>query len=297
MFDLTRLRMLRELAHRGTMTAAAEALGMTSSAVSQQLAILEHEARVPLLQRVGRRVRLTPDGERLLVHAKAILEAAESAVLDMRAGDETPRGALEVATFPSFAKARLLPAATRVQARWPEMRVVIRELEPIDAIEAVRDGRCQVAMSFTYNLVPRSDVSGLVFHHVMEEPVMLALPRTTSTRRSPVRLASLAKARWIIGSRQTDDRLLAERACAVAGFAPDLAHTIDDYDLLLQMVGEGFGIGFVPMLALRAPSAATVVAGPPADVAVSRRIEAVTRAIGGESPAIRALLAELKRGA
>ena len=155
MFDLARLRLLRELAHRGTMTAVGHAFGMTSSAVSQQLAVLEREARVKLLERVGRRVRFTAEGERLAAHAEAILQAVEAAEFDLKNAGEQPKGVLEIASFSTFAKARLLPAAIRAQARHPGLRVVIHELESVDAIEAVRDGRCHLAVSFAYSLAPR----------------------------------------------------------------------------------------------------------------------------------------------
>src|SRR5882757_8028537 len=121
MFDLARLRLLRELAHRGTMTAVAAAFGLTSSAVSQQLATMEREARVALLERVGRRVRLTAEGARLVSHAETILQAVEAAELDLRAAGEKPKGELEVACFPTFAKVHLLPAVIRTRNRFPEM--------------------------------------------------------------------------------------------------------------------------------------------------------------------------------
>src|SRR4029450_12337790 len=129
MFDLGRLRLLRELAHRGTMTAVGAALGQTSSAVSQQLAILEHEARANALERAGRRVRLTGEGDRLAAHADAILQAVVAAEQDLKGAKEKPKGVLEVCCFPTFAKARLLPAITRVRARHPELRVIVHELE------------------------------------------------------------------------------------------------------------------------------------------------------------------------
>ena len=130
MFDLGRLRLLRELAHRGTRTAVGAALGHTSSAVSQQLAILECEARAKLLERVGRRVRLTAEGERLAAHADAILQAVVAAEQDLKGAKEKPKGVLEVCCFPTFAKARLLLAITRARARYPELRVIIHELNP-----------------------------------------------------------------------------------------------------------------------------------------------------------------------
>jgi DNA-binding transcriptional LysR family regulator len=159
MIDLARLRLLRELAHRGTMTAVATAFGMTSSAVSQQLATMEREAGVALLERVGRRVRLTAEGARLVSHAEGILQAVEAAELDLRAAGDKPTGELEIACFSTFAKVHLIPAVMRARHRFPDVQVIIHELESPDAIEAVRDGRCHLAVTFAYNLVPRSDAA------------------------------------------------------------------------------------------------------------------------------------------
>jgi DNA-binding transcriptional LysR family regulator len=293
MFDLTRLRLLRELAHRGTMTAVAAAFGLTSSAVSQQLAVLEREAGVPLLERVGRRVRLTAEGARLVAHAEKILQALDAAELDLKTTGEIPTGDLAIASFSSFAKARLLPALLRARDRFPDLHVLIHELEPPDAIEAVRDGRCHLAVTFAYNLAPRADVPGLVSQRLMEERVLLALPEPWEGEPDPIGLDRLAQESWIVGSRQPDDRQLAERACAVAGFAPRIAHTVDDYDLLLRMVSAGLGVGFVPELGIRFSSAEPVVvrstSGPP----LLRHIHALTRSALTASPMVRAMLSEL----
>jgi DNA-binding transcriptional LysR family regulator len=294
MFDLNRLRLLHELAHRGTMTAVGTARGLTSSAVSQQLATLEREARVTLFERVGRRVRLTSEGERLAAHAEDILRAVEVAELDLRGGGDQPRGVIEVACFPSFAKARLLPAIVRARARFPDLRVMIHELEAPDALNAVRDGRCHIAVSFAYNLVPMPDIGGLVSHPLLDEPVLLALPESWRRVRGRVGLKRLAKEDWIVGSRQSDDRLLAERACALAGFAPRIAHSVDDYDLVLKMVSSGLGVGFVPELGFAFPSAKTVVIRSPGGAPLRRRIHALTRSAFAGSPVLKALLSELQ---
>lgn len=293
MFDLTRLRLLRELSHRGTMTAVGAAFGLTSSAVSQQIATLEREARVALTERVGRRVRLTAEGARLAAHADAILQAVEAAQLDLRPAGETPRGVLEIACFSTFAKARLLPAVIRARKRFPELQVVIHELESADAIDAVRDGRCDLAVSFAYSLVPGAAFAGLVSQPLMDEPVLLALPKAWRRARDPIALKRLAREDWIVGSRQSDDRLLAERACAAAGFTPRMTHTVDDYDLVLRMVSAGLGVGFVPELALSFPSAKGVVVRTPAGPPLRRRVQAVTRSALAASPMVRALLSEL----
>jgi DNA-binding transcriptional LysR family regulator len=293
MFDLTCLKLLRELAHRGTMTAVADAFGMTSSAVSQQLATLERETRTTLLENVGRRVRLTAEGARLVAHAELILEAVEAAEVDLQSARDKPGGVLEVASFSTYAKAHLLPAVLRMRERWPEIHVVVRELETADAIEAVRDGRCDLAVTFTYSLVPKPGLSGLASQLLLEEPVLLALPPSWQKEQDPIALQRLAHENWIVGSRQSDDRLLAERACAAAGFAPRMIHSIDDYDLLLQTVAAGLGVAFVPQLGLGFPSAANVVTRTVAGVALGRSVFAITRHALVESPLVRALLLEL----
>src|SRR5262249_46538867 len=148
-------------------------------------------------------------------------------------------------------------------------------------------------VSFAYNLAPRPDVPGLVARPLLDEPVRLALPPRWKSRRAPLDLRRLRKEDWIVGSRQTDDRALAERACAAAGFAPRVTHTVDDYDLLLRMVAAGLGVGLVPELALGLPSAKGVTVATPAGAPLRRQIHAVTRAALADAPRVRALLAEL----
>jgi DNA-binding transcriptional LysR family regulator len=293
MFDLDRLRLLRELKHRGTMTAVAAAFRLTSSAVSQQLATLEREARAKLFEPVGRRVRLTAEGLRLAGHAEEILRAVEAAELDLKASREEPRGTLEIACFPSFAKAHLLPAVIRARKRYQELIVLLHDLEPADSIEAVRSGRCHLAISFAYSLVPRPEVPGIASRPLMEERVLLALPASRRKLPDPVPMKRLSDADWIVGSRGRDDVELAERACALAGFAPRITHTVDDYDLVLQMVAAGFGIGFVPELGLKFPSAKSVTLRSIVGPKLGRRITAHTRSAMATSPLVQAVLAEL----
>jgi DNA-binding transcriptional LysR family regulator len=292
MMDLSRLRLLREFARRRTMTAVGEGLGLSSSAVSQQFATLEREARIRLFERIGRGVRLTAEGERLLAHAETILAAVEAAETDLHRARAHPAGTLHIACFSTFAKAHLLAAAVRLRERFPQLRAVIHEHESPDAIEAVREGRCEVAITFAYNLVPRADEAGLVTRPLLEEPVLLALPPSWRGEDAPVALESLAQADWITGSRQTDDRLLAERACAAAGFAPRFSHAVDDYDLLLRLVAADFGVGFVPALGLRF-SPVDLRAVTPAGALLTRRIQAHTRPALAASPLVGVLLAEL----
>lgn len=291
--DLSRLKLLRELAHRGTMTAVGAARGLTSSAVSQQLTALERHLGVKILERVGRRVRLTPEGERLLAHARDILHAVEIAEADLRGKSAKPAGVTEVACFPSFAKARLLPAILRARARFPDFDVRIRELETLDAIAALREGRCHVAVVFSYSLVPVPEIADLVSFPLFEEPMLLALPPAWRNSRGKVNLKQLASEGWIVDSRQSDDQLLAERACALAGFAPRITHAVDDYDLVLRLVAAGLGIGFVPESAFALNKTKSVVRRAPGGIALKRSVRALTRKGLATSIAIKTLISEL----
>jgi DNA-binding transcriptional LysR family regulator len=275
------------------MSAVAEAFGQTSSAVSQQLAVLEREVNASLFERIGRRVQLTDEGKRMAAHAEAILQIAETARLDMATDKGSPRGEVAIACFSSFAKARLVPAIVRAKARYPDIHVVVHELEPADAVAAVRSGRCHLAITFSYNLVPRPGTRDLVVEPLLDEPVLLAVPGTPTSRPRAVRLEQFEEAEWIVGSRHAYDRILLDRACAVAGFAPRVTHEVDDYELILRLVAAGLGVSFVPQLAVQTPGADSVECKIPTGMTLRRQVQAITRPALVDSPPVRALLAEL----
>ena len=294
MFDLNRLRLFRELSRRQTMTAVAAKLGLTSSAVSQQLTILEEEVGAHLLERIGRQVRLTPEGLRLLHHAEEILQSVEDRERAWRATDSEADSRLDIACFSSFAKTRIRP---RLEAPSQPLQNTLRHRPPRDGNprrhrRAVRTGRCHVAVVFEYNLVPRSSDHGLTVHDLLEEPVLLAVSERLARKRLPP-LERLADENWIVGSRQSDDRLLAQRLCALAGFEPRMTHEVDDYDLLVKLVAADLGIGLIPQFALQSSNTKGVVAGTPGEPALLRRIRALTRASLADSRAVQRLLAEI----
>lgn len=275
------------------MTAVATANRLTPSAVSQQLATLETEANVKLFEPIGRRVKLTAAGIRLAAHAEAILNAVEVAQVDMGLVSTEPSGRLEIGCFGTFAKAQVLPAMVRAQSRHPELRIILHELEPEDAVDAVRIGRCDAAIIYAHRLVPRPADPSFVSNTLMDEPVLLALPDSFRSLPATVDLTELADRDWIVGSRGSGGYDLTTRACAYAGFAPRIAHSIDDYDLLLQMVSAGLGIGFVPSTALELFPKAGVTVRAPAGPPLRRTISAITRPAVAVSPAFLSLLAEL----
>jgi DNA-binding transcriptional LysR family regulator len=247
MLDPVRLHLLREFAEHGTMTAVGEVCGMTSSAVSQQLATLEREAKVPLFERAGRRVRLTAEGQRLVRHAHIVLNALEAAEADLRSAS-TPRGPVRVACFATAAVHRLLPAIAAARTRHPGLHVIVYELEPREAVEALREGGCDLGITFTYSLIPEDPPPGVSRRPLGTEPIMIALPADHPAATGEVDLRLLRGESWIAGSRGTTDHEMLNRACALAGFRPNVIHTADDYALALRMVREGLGAALVPEL-------------------------------------------------
>ncbi|UBU08603.1 LysR family transcriptional regulator [Nonomuraea gerenzanensis] len=287
MLDPVRLRLLREFAEHGTMTAVAEVCGLTSSAVSQQLAALEREAGVPLFERAGRRVRLTAEGWRLVRHARIVLSALDAAEQDLRSAS-TPRGPVRVACFATAAVARLLPAIATARARHPDLHVIVHELEPREAVEALRAGRCDLAIAFTYNLIPEEPRPGLTRRFVGVEPMLTALPAAHPAAAGGVDLRALGEEPWIAGSEGTSDHEMLDRACARAGFRPNVIHTADDYALVLRMVREGLGVALVPELVATAVGVpGGVVLRPVSGVEITRTTYAHFRTA---TPAIDAMI-------
>lgn len=294
MFDLVRLRLLRELSHRGTMVAVAAACRLTPSAVSQQLATLESEAGVALIEPTGRRVKLTAAGSRLAAHAEAILNAVEAARLDMSSISTQPSGRLEIGCFGTFAKAYALPAIIRARLRYPDLDIVLHELEPEDAVDAVRIGRCDAAIVYSHSLVPRTIDRSFDVIPLLDEPVLLALSACHESLSATVDLAELADCEWIGGSRGTGGYELTSRACALAGFAPRITHSVDDYELLLRMVSAGVGVSFVPAVALDLYPDTGVVVRLAAGPTLRRRIDMITRPAIASSPILTSFIAELQ---
>lgn len=287
MLDPTRLRLLREFAEHGTMTAVGEVCGMTSSAVSQQLATLEREAKVSLFERAGRRVRLTAEGRRLVRHAHIVLNALDAAEEDLRSAS-TPRGPLRVACFATAAVHRVLPAIAAARTRHPALHVILYELEPREAVEALRDGTCDLAITFTYNLIPEDPPLGVTRRLLGVEPILIALPAGHPAATGEVDLRFLREEQWIAGSQGTTDHEMLDRACALAGFHPNVIHTADDYALVVRMVREGLGASLVPELVATVVGVPDgVVLRPISTIEITRTTHAMVRTA---TPAVDAVL-------
>jgi DNA-binding transcriptional LysR family regulator len=287
MLDVRRLRLLREVALRGSVTGAADALSYTPSAISQQLAVLERECGVALVEREGRGIRLTEPAYGLVSRTERILEELEHARADLEqwAADET--GTIRIAAFPTAARALLPGALVALRDTHPGLEPALVEAEPEASLAAVGLGTVDVAVAHEYDLFPERDTHPLHRTELLTDPLFLVSDGTGE----PVRLADYADRRWILPPPDTACGRLVERACGLAGFEPRPLATSYDFAVACALAAAGHGVALVPQLGL-VPG---VAASPVSDVPVRRRIFAAVRAGAERRPAVAALLSALAR--
>lgn len=288
--DVRRLRVLRELAERGTVAATAEALAFTPSAVSQQLSALEREAGVPLLEREGRRLALTDAGRTLVTHADAVLAQLEAAEAELAAASQEVTGTLRVAAFSSFARS-ILPRATAAMLRHHErLDVHVRDAEPQDSLPLLRLGEVDVVLAQRFPYVPRE--YGPAFHVVelFDDPLHLATG--PGHHDASARFADLAGRPWVAGHPDTSCHAIVVHACRAAGHEPRIVAFSNDFAVVSALVGEGVGLALIPTIAHdQAPSSVRLR---PLDPPLSRQVLAVTRSGAERRPAVAAFLEELR---
>ncbi|TYB56403.1 LysR family transcriptional regulator [Nonomuraea sp. PA05] len=273
MLDPRKLHLLRELARRGTIAAVAEAVTFTPSAVSQQLSALEREAGVPLLERTGRTVTLTPAGHLLVEHAQAVLEQLERASAALAAARGGPSGPLRIGAFPTAARVLLPPALAALTGAHPGLEPMVAEIDPADVSAALRAGDLDVALVHEYDFVPPVTDASIETEALFSEPMYL-------TDRPSI-AAAIADA-WITNKPGTLCHTMAIRACQAAGFEPVVRHHIDDFDTVLAFAAAGHGVALVPHLAAAGSAHGVRLTRLP----LSRRTLAAFRKGNGAHPAI-----------
>jgi DNA-binding transcriptional LysR family regulator len=289
MLDVRRLRLLRELSARGTVTAVAEALSYTPSAVSQQLAALERDAGVPLLERVGRGVRLTDAGRRLVFHADAVLARLEEAEADLAAAGGAVAGRVRVCSFQTAAFELARPALTALKTEHPDVRGELLEDEAETALPALRLGDVDLVVAEEYDHAPRPRLSGLEHVDLCRDPLRIALPGGHPLAHlDAVPLAELGGEQWTTAREGTLFSDMLARACrSIGGYEPEVRHRANDVRLLYEMVEHERTVALVPSLGHPDP-ARDIVILPVAEEPLERRIFTAVRAGTAERPAIRA---------
>jgi DNA-binding transcriptional LysR family regulator len=286
--DVRRLRVLRELAARGTVAATAEALSFTPSAVSQQLSALEREAGVVLLEREGRRLLLTDAGRTLVSHADAVLAQLERAEAELHAGTQEISGTLRVAAFSSFARS-VLPEVTAAMLGHDRLDVHVRDAEPQDSIPLLRLGELDVVIAQRFPYVPRD--FGPAFHVVDLFGDPLHLATGPGHHDAPNRFAHLEGRPWVAGHPGTSCHEVVLHACHAAGHQPRIVGFSNDFAVVLALVARDVGIALVPEIAHdQAPADVRLrTLDPP----LERRVLAVMRSGSEKRPAIAAFLEAL----
>lgn len=317
MYDLRRLRVLRELKHRGTLGAVATALAYSPSAISQQLAQLEAEVGVPLLEPDGRRVRLTPQALILVEHTEAVLAELDRAESAVAASLDDVVGTVRVAAFQTAAHG-LLPAAVRCLAsRHPSLRVHLVHLEPEVALPALAARDLDLVVAEEYAGFPHRVIPGLHREQLVLDPMRLALPGGASggacggasggalRADAPVGAATasgtasgdvdLAAVPWVLEPSGTYARRWAESRCRLAGFEPDVRYESTDVLLHVHLVRQGLAAGILPDLVWAGATPDVRLLDAPGG-ATHRRLVTVVREGAETNPALVALRTALREG-
>src|SRR3954451_3570250 len=288
MLDVRRMRVLREVAVRGSFSAAAEALSFTQSAVSQQIAALEREAGCTLVQRKARGIKLTEAGEALVRHADAILARLSEAEAELEAIAGVRGGRLRLAAFESAAASLMPLAIAAFRAEHPGVELSLIISEPEDAVPLLRSGEIDVAMGYDSRI--RAEVEGIARQHLLSDPMFVPMPADHPlARKRNLRLADLAGDPWIAGAIDCECNRLINRACAVAGFEPRIAFQTDDYTAMQGFVAAGVGVSLIAELGLTGVREDIAVRSLGRETPV-REVYAATLADGHRTPATQAML-------
>ncbi|MGY4650637.1 LysR family transcriptional regulator [Mycobacterium sp. URHB0021] len=242
--DTRRLGLLLALSRLGSMRAVAEAHRLTTSTVSQQIAAPARETGAQLIEPEGRRVRLTPAGQRLADHAVTILAAVDSARLDLDP-DAEPAGTVRVGGFATGIRVSLLPIVSGLAERYPALDILISEYEPIEAFRLLTDDDLDLALTYDYNLAPASPGAALETLPLWSVAWGLGVPADTPD--GPADIAAYADRPWIVNSRNTADEAAVRTLASLAGFVPRIAHEIDSLDLVEDLIVAGYGVGLLPI--------------------------------------------------
>ncbi|MFC7880825.1 LysR family transcriptional regulator [Streptomyces sp. NPDC057376] len=291
MLNSGRLQLLSLLDTLGTVRAVADTLHLSASTVSQQLAVLETETRCPLLERTGRRVRLTPAGLLLARRGREILDRMAETEAELRALNDEPIGTVRLGVFQSAIYTLAVPAATRLASSHPHLRVELTEMEPHESGPALRSGEVDV-------IVTTTDYSGLSWGTDLEvmslgtDSVVLVLPRAHPlASRTAVSVAACKDETWACDRPQSYMADLTLRLCRESGFEPRVACRFGNYLMLLRHVETTGSIALLPALAVT-PDHAVVTRelNPP----VRRNIAVLVRRGTARRAAVNAVIAALR---
>ncbi|CAG7622123.1 LysR family transcriptional regulator [Actinacidiphila bryophytorum] len=287
MLSLERLRILHAIDTYGSVSAAADVLSVTTSAVSQQMAKLERETGQSLLAKSGRGVRLTDAGRLLSGHAERILSLVELAHADLEAHRGAALGDLIAGAFPTAVRGLFPAALTELRREHPQLRTMVHELEPHDSLARLNRGDIDLAVVLDWYNKPLSLPGGLAKAPLFDDIVDVALPAGHPLEgRSRIDLDELAGESWIAwpdGGFCHEWLLFTLRG---KGIEPRIAHHAEEHATVLALVAAGLGVAVIPRLGRDPmPEGVRVV---PVRHTMRRHVYAVWREDADRRPAIRA---------
>lgn len=284
-----RLRLLTELALRGTIAAVADAVMLSPSAVSQQLAVLETETKTSLLERYGRRVRLTAAGELLVAEAHEILAAIERAEARLEALRTEVSGSIRISALPSAAGTLVPSVVAGLRERHPLLAIHVTELETHEALRALRLADLDVALIDDSD--SQADVEDRLIRRIalFQDRLVAVVPPDHRLRRAKsVALDLLRDESWAMEEPDTTYCRFVTDLCRRAGFEPAVVVRARSIDVLLAFIESGAGVSILPELHLRGTRRRIVHI--PIATQVSRRVMIATRRAGANHPAVQAAL-------
>lgn len=297
-FDARELRVVKAIADEGSITGAALALGYSQPAVSQQLKRLEQRLGVALVERVGRSVRLTDAGRILARHAPAVTTALDAAAGELAELRGLRAARVRLVGFPSASPTIVPRLLADLAQRHPGISLTYVEAEPPEAVEAVREDRTDIALTFSYpgdrDDPHGSSARGLAVQTVGADELLAVLPAEHPAATAEIiDVATLADDDWIAGCPRCRGHLL--ELCGRAGFAPRIAFETDNFVAVEGLVAQGIGVATLPRMAVESFPQLPGVAVVPLPAGEQRRIHTVTARGADRVPAVRATLNALAR--
>jgi DNA-binding transcriptional LysR family regulator len=272
--ETRRLELLLTLSRLGSMREVADELGITTSTVSQQIAVLAREVGTALIEPDGRRVRLTPAGRRLTGHAMTILAAVDAARLDLDPEAE-PAGTVRVAGFATAIRSSLLPIIADFAVRHPKIRLLIHEHEPAEAYALLGTDDVDLALTYDYTLAPAVIDPILQPVQLWSAGWGLGVPAGPGGPGTSLEVFDrYRQSDWVVNSRNTADAEVVRIIASMAGFQPRVAHRVDSLELVQELIVAGLGVGLLPTAQPQRPGVRLL---PLTDPDVRLRSYAVTR--------------------
>lgn len=295
MIDLDALTGLRAVATHGSVVAAATATGFTPSAISQQVKRLERQTGVPLLERVGRGVMLTSQGQHLVEAGERVLADLEELEAALQQRASVVAGRVRLAAFSTAMRGLIAPIARELRDAHPDLTLTLSEREPWDVVDLVATGQVELGIVHRWGgvafTVPGHVVTTPVAHDLADLIVHRDDPLARRRRVTPHDLVDVD---WIATPEGTICRQWLSRMYDGTGRPPRIAHVSAEFDSHLALVAAGLGVALIPRMG-RAPLGPDLVAVAVHDPEPVRIVEALHRRTMADSPAVQAVLAAFGR--